>query len=207
MDLTLAENIRSFRKQRSLTQEQLAEVLGVTAGAVYKWESGLSVPELNLIVEMADFFDSSVDALLGYTMKDNGLASSMERLSAYCRRRDPEALTEAEKALKKYPNSFRVVHGCAEVFLIFGTDSRDHLRRALELLEKARLLLSQNTDPEISELTIYGEMAGAYLLLGEKEKGVELLKQHNKNGIFSDSIGLSLMIYLNRPKGGRALPL
>ncbi|MDE5746393.1 MAG: helix-turn-helix domain-containing protein, partial [Acetatifactor sp.] len=37
MDLKLAENIRAFRKQRSLTQEQLAEVLGVTVGAVYKW--------------------------------------------------------------------------------------------------------------------------------------------------------------------------
>lgn len=36
MDIKLAENIRTFRKQLSLTQEQLAEVLGVTVGAVYK---------------------------------------------------------------------------------------------------------------------------------------------------------------------------
>ena len=36
MSITLAENIRAFRKARSLTQEQLAEVLGVTVGAVYK---------------------------------------------------------------------------------------------------------------------------------------------------------------------------
>ena len=45
MKLTLSENIRSFRKERKMTQEQLATVLGVTVGAVYKWESGLSVPE------------------------------------------------------------------------------------------------------------------------------------------------------------------
>ena len=38
----LAENIRAFRKQRGLTQEQLSEVLGVTVGAVYKWEAGVS---------------------------------------------------------------------------------------------------------------------------------------------------------------------
>ena len=37
MKINLADNIRAFRKQRSLTQEQLSEVLGVTAGAVYKW--------------------------------------------------------------------------------------------------------------------------------------------------------------------------
>ena len=67
----LAENIRTFRKARSLTQEQLAEVLGVTTGAVYKWEARLSQPELGMLMELADFFDTSVDVLLGYEMKDN----------------------------------------------------------------------------------------------------------------------------------------
>ena len=55
MEMMLAENIRAFRKERSLTQEQLAEALGVTAGAVYKWGAKLSVPELELILQMADF--------------------------------------------------------------------------------------------------------------------------------------------------------
>ena len=43
MTLRLAENIRTMRKARVLTQEQLAEVLGVTVGAVYKWEAGDSL--------------------------------------------------------------------------------------------------------------------------------------------------------------------
>ena len=51
MKMKLAENIRRFRKERSLTQEQLSEALGVTAGAVYKWEAKLSIPELELIVD------------------------------------------------------------------------------------------------------------------------------------------------------------
>lgn len=42
MNIKLADNIRAFRKARSLTQEQLAEALGVTVGAVYKWEAGSS---------------------------------------------------------------------------------------------------------------------------------------------------------------------
>lgn len=65
METKLADNIRALRKQRSLTQEQLAEVLGVTVGAVYKWEAKLSQPELTMIMIMADFFDTSVDVLLG----------------------------------------------------------------------------------------------------------------------------------------------
>ena len=39
MEITLSENIRRFRKARSLTQQQLADALGVTVGAVYKWEA------------------------------------------------------------------------------------------------------------------------------------------------------------------------
>ena len=116
MEMKLAENIRAFRKERKLTQEQLAEVLGVTTGAVHKWEARLSVPDLELIVEMADFFDTSVDVLLGYDLKDNRLDSTVQRLREYRRKKDPEGLAEAEKALKKYPHSFRIVHECAILY-------------------------------------------------------------------------------------------
>ena len=69
MQIRLAENIRALRRQHRFTQEQLAESLGVTPGAVYKWEAGLSQPELAIIVELSDLFDTSVDVLLGYEMK------------------------------------------------------------------------------------------------------------------------------------------
>ena len=133
--LTLSENIRSFRRQRKLTQEQLAEVLGVTTGAVYKWESGLSIPDIGLIVEMADFFDTSVDVLLGYRMEDNRLKETVARLKKYRHDKDPAGLTEAEKALKKYPNSFEIVHESATLYRAFGLESgkKEHALRALEL--------------------------------------------------------------------------
>ena len=43
MQVLLAENIRKYRREKKLTQEQLAEVMGVTVGAVSKWESGISL--------------------------------------------------------------------------------------------------------------------------------------------------------------------
>ena len=109
---------------------------------------------------------------------------------------------EAEKALKRYPQSFEVVHECASVYFIFGAGEKDRarLRRSLELLEQARRLLSQNTNAEISELTLFGEMANVYLELGETEKGLALLKQHNAGGIFSGNIGAYLASKLRRPK-------
>ena len=191
MQMMLAENIRKFRKERSMTQEQLSEVLGVTAGAVYKWEAKLSIPELELILQMADFFDTSVDVLLGYEVKDNRLEATVKRLQEYRRNKDWDGLAEAEKALRKYPHSFRIVNASAALFRAFGLDSGDKalFRRALELLERSRLLLPQNVDPQISEQTIYGRIAETYLGLGETDKAIELWKAHNSDGMYSPRIG------------------
>ena len=191
MDMKLAENIRSLRRERSLTQEQLAEVLRVTAGAVYKWEAGLSVPDIELIIEMADFFDTSVDALLGYSMKDNHADAIVKRMREYRRKKDREGLAEAEKALKRYPHSFQIVKESAAIYRAFGIESKDKelLSRALKLLEQSRLLLDQNTDPEINEQTICAKIAETYLGLNEVDKGIELMKQNNAGGLFNSKIG------------------
>ena len=194
MKMMLAENIRSFRKARKLTQEQLAEVLRVTPGAVYKWEAGLSIPDISLIMEMADFFDTSVDALLGYEMKDNHVDAIVKRLQEYRRKKDREGLAEAEKALKRYPHSFPIVRESATIYRAFGIESKDKamLRRALELLEQSRLLLDQNTDPEINEQTICAMIAETYLGLNEVDKGIELMKKSNAGGLFNSKIGNTL---------------
>ena len=194
MKMMLAENIRAFRKERSLTQEQLSEVLGVTAGAVYKWEAKLSIPELEMIIQMADFFDTSVDVLLGYEVKDNRLETTVKRLQEYRCRKDRTGLSEAEKALRKYPHSFQIVNESAALYCAFGFDSGDRalFHRALELLEQSRLLLAQNTDPQISEQTIYGRIAETYMGLGETDRAVELWKAHNAGGQYSHMIGNTL---------------
>ena len=194
MKMMLAENIRAFRKERSLTQEQLSKALGVTAGAVYKWEAKLSIPELELILQMADFFDTSVDALLGYEMKDNSLEATVKRLQEYRRSKDQEGLAEAEKALGKYPHSFQIVYASAALYRAFGVESGDKalFQRALELLERSLLLLPQNEDPQVNEQTICGRIAQTYLGLGETDKAIELWKAQNANGVYSPRIGSNL---------------
>ena len=150
MKMMLAENIRSFRKERSLTQEQLAEALGVTEGAVYKWEAKLSTPELELIIQMADFFDVSVDVLLGYEVKDNRLEATVKRLREYRRSKDWDGLAEAEKALKKYPHSFQIVNASAALYRAFGIDSGDKtlFHRALELWSSPASCLAKTKIPK-----------------------------------------------------------
>ena len=200
MKPNIAENIKTFRKERKLTQEQLAEAMGVTTGAVHKWEAGLSTPELSMVMELADFFDVSVDVLLGYEIRDNREETIKKRLSDYCKTRNPEALSEVEKALQKYPNSFEIVYAGAVVYRLFaiGGKHEKEVRRSLELYEKALSLLPQNKNPEIGEQTIYGGIAGAYELLGEYDRSMEILKKHNQYGIFNHEIGLGLAFFQKR---------
>ncbi|MBR5048483.1 MAG: helix-turn-helix domain-containing protein, partial [Erysipelotrichaceae bacterium] len=198
--LLLSENIRKFRKQRGMTQEKLAEALGVTVGAVYKWESGLSQPELSMLVDIADFFDTSVDVLLGCRMKDNRLDASLERMSDLCRTLDDEAVNEAEKVLGRYPHSFKAVYSCGLVFMCYGLSfhRRDLLEKARELMNQALVLLPQNDDPSVSDAVINGNLAVICFLLDEREKSIELLKRHNSQGVYNGWIGFLLAAYMNR---------
>ena len=202
METNIAENIRAYRKHRGLTQEQLAEVLGVSVGAVYKWESRSSLPELRIIMEMADFFDVSVDALLGYHLNDNRLNAMVERLWEASNSRDFDAVSEAEKAVRKYPHSFDVVFAAANLYYTFaaGTKKEPWLRRAIELLNSARMLVSQCTDSRVNESWICGMIAEMHEMLGETDKALELLKAHNPCAVFDDRIGIMLLAHGGDPK-------
>lgn len=202
MNIKLSDNIRAFRKARSLTQEQLAEALGVTAGAVYKWEAKLSTPDIGLIIELADLFDTSVDVLLGYEIKNNTQKDMVMRMKEFMHNRDDQALTEAEKALTRYPNCFDIVYQSATIYHVFGLINRDKKLqwRTIRLMERAILLIDQNTDPEISKLYIYIDMANIYFSIGEAEKAVELLKSNNPCGINDAVIGQTLASVCDLPE-------
>lgn len=59
----LAENIHTFRKKRGLTQEEIAERLGISSQSVSKWERAEAVPNCLLLPALADIFDCYIDEL------------------------------------------------------------------------------------------------------------------------------------------------
>lgn len=54
------------RHKRGITQDELANHLGVSKGAVSKWETGSSLPDILLLPQLASYFDISIDELIGY---------------------------------------------------------------------------------------------------------------------------------------------
>ena len=67
MNRNFSNNFKTMRKQRNLTQEQIAETLGVSCQAVSKWETNSSYPDISLLPIIADYFGVSVDYLKGET--------------------------------------------------------------------------------------------------------------------------------------------
>ena len=192
MEDRIAENIRFYRKQKGLTQEQLAEAMSVSVAAVSKWEQAQSLPEIPTLMELADFFDLSVDALLGYRLRSNDRESMSERLKVLRRTENvDEGLAEAEKALQKSPNRFRIVYECAMTFDFAGIKRKDKalLSRSLDLLAHACRLLPQNTDPSISELSIKLSMAEVLFEMEEFDRALAILKANNACGFLDAQIG------------------
>jgi putative transcriptional regulator len=81
-----SENLKNFRRQKGLTQEELAERLHVVRQTISKWEKGLSVPDADLLIRVAEIFETSVDTLLGETVElpddKNVVAQKLEQLNA-----------------------------------------------------------------------------------------------------------------------------
>ena len=207
MKLNLAENICRLRKENNMTQEQLAEALGVSFAAVSKWERGVATPELNLITDMADLFDVSVDVLIGYQLRKNNKDAVIQRLKNYVHDRDAQdALSDVEKALKRYPNCFEIVYYGADNYSVRGISQRNpsYSKRALTLYRHACRLIGQNTDPKISETSLWKNIAMTHITLGEPDKGIEILKEHNPCRLNHPLIGQALASDCDDPKG--ALP-
>ena len=66
MTIKIAENLQMLRKEKSLTQEQLAEILGVTNQSISKWELGLSCPDITMLPKIAELYSITIDELIGY---------------------------------------------------------------------------------------------------------------------------------------------
>ena len=71
MKTKIAENIRFYRKQAGLTQEQLANYLHGKKSLVSNYENGYSTPDIYTLCKLAHKFDVSLDELVEYTLTDN----------------------------------------------------------------------------------------------------------------------------------------
>ena len=205
MKLLLNENIRNYRKKMSLTQEQLAEAMGVSVATVSKWESGSVSPDVTMLAELADFFQISVDVLIGYKWEKRVMGQCAEFIRKLRLDRNyEEGVVEVRKALQKYPNSFTVVYECGKL-LFYAAENWNRERKpgkreehlalfayARTVLEKSIELFEQNTDKEIALESIHQDIGMIYAYSFEPEKAISYLEEHNVGNTNDKLIGMIL---------------
>ena len=81
--MTLGDKLSKLRKENNYTQEQLAEVLGVSRQAISKWESNLTYPETDKLIRLSTLFDCSLDYLLKDSVKSDSMHQTGEALPAF----------------------------------------------------------------------------------------------------------------------------
>lgn len=203
MQLKVSENIKRYRKSMDLTQEELAESLGVTIGAVSKWENGNNVPDITTLMELANLYNISMDELLGYdksTKNVDALAERIENLTH--EHKFDEATIEAKNALARYPHTFKILHICAVMYqykyIEHQNNDPEACEEAISLYNRALSYISQNDDTDINEFTIKLQIAH---LRSEKEpeKALEELKKINYNGV-NDTVIAQILLFTGKYK-------
>ena len=155
MKLSIGENIRKYRRNADLTQEQLAEKLGVSFQAISRWENGTTYPDMEFLPSIAQFFGISVDSLLGCSEEEKEKAAE-------------KALYDLAVATYEEPiNKERIItiirdirrsHIYSTQMWRFWLDTRLSVFKDCEILPEVRLtaeaILEKSTKTGIRENTI-----------------------------------------------------
>ncbi len=86
--MIFSEKLKELRKERKITQEQLASIIGVERSSVGKYETGTQ-PSTDIIKRIADYFDVSVDYLLGEYIDSKGISIARKRVHALSEEKNP----------------------------------------------------------------------------------------------------------------------
>lgn len=104
-DINIAKTLSLKRKEKGITQEDLAAYIGVSKASVSKWETGQSYPDITFLPQLATYFNISIDELIGYSpqMTKADIEKLYHRLAAaFATQPDNQVFAECEMIIKKY---------------------------------------------------------------------------------------------------------
>ncbi len=114
MEINLKEKLRSLRQQKNITQEALANHLGITPQSVGKWERGEGFPDITLLPKIAFYFDVTVDELLcvDQVRAEEAICEYQRQSKICCQNGENQKNLEIwEKAYSEFPKDCRVIEG------------------------------------------------------------------------------------------------
>lgn len=147
--LHFSENVISLRRARGMTQEQLADFVGVTKASVSKWETKQSLPDILMLPKLAACFDVTIDQLLGYEpqLSREQVQRVYSQLTAAFAEEDSfeETMSRSQELMKQYYNCYPLLFSLGTLwlnhFMLAGSKERQN-----EILEQAAELFRHVTE-------------------------------------------------------------
>lgn len=180
MKLLIGDKLRLYRRQRELTQEDVAAALGVTYQAISKWERNEGYPDIEMLPSIANYFGITVDELIG--MNELASKARYEEINALWLETHQKAKADSDdalhrknielmrSALKTYPgDQLLLVQLSSSLERLSGTaeEKLENLRASVLLQEE----ILRGEDSEVRSATLYN-ICFAYRELGLEEKAL-----------------------------------
>lgn len=211
MEPKIGAKLTELRKEKGLTQNQLAEMLGISAPAVSKWENDSSYPDITLLCPLARALDTNVDTLLSFeeTLSDREIE---EKLNILLETTMKEGYETGEQMLfdllHKYPGSCALKYNAAlawDTFLLLFPTADNELQEKWKGYKKELL-----TDLRSSGTSAYQQTAVLNLALmaihdGRLDRGEQLLKEIPEHS--ADTAPAWFQLYTERNQPEEALRL
>ncbi len=199
--MSIGTTIKKLRRERDMTQEQLAEYLGISACAVSQWECDRTAPDISQIPLLVRIFGVSSDELLGIEAinKEKEIEDYREQINDLLRiGKKKEAFEVAREAYEKYPDSYRTMLEFATAFAVNRQDGffsekeqKLYLAKSIKALEN---IISGCTD-EIIRSHAKNNIVDFYMDNGQIEKAKEIA------GIFPSLVQAREFYWIRTCKG------
>ena len=131
--MSIGTNISELRREKGLTQQQLAEKLGVSGQSVSKWENDVCAPDVAQFPQLAELFGVSIDRLFGFRLSDGEEAEAIVDRADKCETLE-ESIAMLKAGLEKFPNSPRLKTALAMSWLSLSR-VRDYTKKTGEAAE------------------------------------------------------------------------
>lgn len=179
MEPSIGSVICDLRKQRGMTQEQLAEMVGVSTPAVSKWETSASCPDVALLAPIARALDTDVNTLLSFTptLSQKDLAALLKELRQLAEQDGAAALERMRGAVRRYPHDAQLQLQLASFAMslpsLFGWAEAD-TAEVMEFAEQGLAFAQQNGDEKLRPFAAL-LLAGLLMNSGKLDRAESLL--------------------------------
>lgn len=183
-EINIAKVLVNKRKEKGITQDELANYIGVSKASVSKWETGQSYPDIAFLPKLAAYFNITIDTLLGYSpqISKEDIRKIYHSLSAdFAYKPFNEVLEHCHVIIRKYFACFPLLLQMGILILNHSMVPKD-VNKTILLVGEARDLFirvrKESDDIELSKQALYME-ASCHISLGEPNKALKLLKKIN----------------------------